>query len=408
MIKKLILYIALPGALAAWFLWPGRSPASDPTPPPAPKTAAAPKTTTPEPQTNYGDIITVESGTNSPTTTLGGTVIPYKEVSLSAQMPGRIEELAGREGDGFKKGTLLVQLTNHNLMAKRQSAYAQLAKAQAGWRNARVQYTRQVISGSDFATNTGMGMPKIMDEVLTSPIAEMMGAYSPELSRRAQIYAHGIGIDQAHFSLLQAQAAIKEVESSLRDTKTIAPFDGVIIRKHVEKGDTVQPGMPLLHFADTKRLQIKVDVPARLMPGLHKDMVILAKVDVADKTIETRVAQIYPTADPSRHTVTVKLDLPADVPGGPGMYAEVQVPDNTTAIKNLPVIPQSAVVKRGSLPGVFVAEGSPPKPALRAIRLGNAVGTDQTTVLSGLKADQKIYAAPPQTVAPRWFTANNH
>ena len=39
---------------------------------------------------------------------LGGSVIPYKEVTLSAQMPGRIEFIAGNEGDSFQAGSLLL------------------------------------------------------------------------------------------------------------------------------------------------------------------------------------------------------------------------------------------------------------------------------------------------------------
>ena len=31
-------------------------------------------------------------------TTVGGTVIPYKEVTLTAQIPGQVEKVAGREG----------------------------------------------------------------------------------------------------------------------------------------------------------------------------------------------------------------------------------------------------------------------------------------------------------------------
>ncbi len=32
---------------------------------------------------------------------LGGTVIPYKEVILNAQMPGRVTLISGHEGDSF-------------------------------------------------------------------------------------------------------------------------------------------------------------------------------------------------------------------------------------------------------------------------------------------------------------------
>ncbi len=345
------------------------------------------------------NILTVESSTIGATTTLGGTVVPYKEVAFSAQMPGRIVYLAGVEGDWFKKGDILVALDNDDLLAKRRSAQAALAQAEANLRNARVQYTRQVYSGSSMSSdNTGMAMPKMFDRMVTMPFSDMAGSDNPELARRAQIYAQGTAIDQAQHGLAQAQFAIQELDAKLRDTRSVAPFPGVIITKSVEKGDTVQPGTPLLAYADTRTLQVKVDVPARLMPGIKKDMVIPAKLDVGDARIETRVAQIYPMADSQRHTVTVKLDLPKDAPGGPGMYAEVMIPDITTPIKNMPVIQKSAVLWRGSLPAVMVVSGGK-EPELRMVRLGGFVDDKTVSVLSGLQVGEQILANPSQSAA---------
>ncbi|MBF0271655.1 MAG: efflux RND transporter periplasmic adaptor subunit [Magnetococcales bacterium] len=353
-----------------------------------------------------GNIITVEAGSIGATTTLGGTVVPFKEVSFTAQMPGRVEYLAGVEGDWFKSGTVLVALDNDDLLAMRRSAQAALDAADINWKNARVQYTRQVYSGSDYggADNTGMGMPRMLDYMVTRPMSSMVGLDNPELSRRARIYNQGTQIDQAQSARTQAQAKLQELEAKLRDTKSIAPFSGVIVAKHIEKGNTVQPGMPLLTFSDTRHLQIKVDIPARLMPGIQKDMTIPAKLDVGDTRIETRVAQIYPMADSQRHTVTVKLDLPKDAPGGPGMYAEVMIPDVTTPVKNLPIVPKSAVIWRGSLPAVLVApdQRGGGEPALRMIRLGGFVDDKSVSVLSGLSIGERILSTPPSGMATDW------
>ncbi|MEO5354010.1 MAG: efflux RND transporter periplasmic adaptor subunit [Magnetococcus sp. XQGC-1] len=349
---------------------------------------------------NPSGVLTVESSTIGATTTLGGTVVPYKEVAFAAQMPGRVVYLAGVEGDWFKKGDILVALDNDDLLAKRRAAQAALAQAEANWRNARVQYTRQVYSGSSMGSdNTGMAMPRLFDKMFTLPFSDMTGTDNPELARRAQIYAQGTAIDQAQHSLAQAQAGIQELDAKLRDTRSVAPFPGVIITKNVEKGDTVQPGMPLLSYADTRTLQVKVDIPARLMPGVKKDMVIPAKLDVGDTRIETRVAQIYPMADPQRHTVTVKLDLPKDAPGGPGMYAEVMIPDVTTPIKNMPIIQKSAVLWRGSLPAVMVVSGDGKEPELRMVRLGGFVDDGTVSVLSGLQVGERILANPAQSAS---------
>ena len=161
------------------------------------------------------------------------------------------------------------------------------------------------------------------------------------------------------------------------------------MKKMVEIGDTVQPGQPLIIFSYSKFLRIQAEVPARLMPGLKKGMVVPAKLDVGNTEIKARVAQISPIADSKQHTVTVKFDLPEGVPGGPGMYAEVMIPDVNVSGQALPVIPKSAITQRGSLPSVRVLdENNVPK--MRLIRTGVDVGVDSIVVLSGLKPGEKI------------------
>lgn len=352
-----------------------------------------------------GNVYVVESGVVGSTTTLGGTVVPLKEVSFSAQMPGRVEFISGVEGDWFKTGTVLVALNKDDLMAQRQSALAVLSQTRSMLNNSRVQYTRQVYSGTDQANTMGMGAPKMFDEMFVEPMSGFTGRNNPELSRRAQIYAQGTQIDQARSSLIQAESKLKELDARLRDTQTIAPFDGVVVRKSVEKGDTVQPGTPLMAFADTRHLQIRVDVPARLMPGLREGMIIPAKLDVGDARIETRVAQVFPMADTQRHTVTIKLDLPQNAPGGPGMYAEVMIPDISSPIDKLPMVPKSAVVWRGSLPAVYVVGDPSGTSELRMVRLGGFVDQNRVSVLSGLQAGERILATPPAAPASDWKSA---
>lgn len=149
-------------------------------------------------------------------------------------------------------------------------------------------------------------------------------------------------------------------------------------------------------------------MPARLVSALNTGMVVPAKLDVGNAYIEVRVAQIYPTADSQRHTVTVKFDMPSGVAGGPGMYAEVMIPDANTPIKDLPVIPRTSVVWRGSLPAVFVLNQDS-QAELRLIRLGDQVDRHNVAVLSGIQPGEQIFAYPPPGIKSGWSpaTANN-
>ncbi len=352
-------------------------------------------------------IVTVQASSSASSVTLGGSVVAYKQVTLTAQFPGRVDLISGMEGEHFKKGDILVAMDDDALLAKRRAAVAQFNNAQAAIANAQIQYQRELWSPQDrsISRSGGMGMPNMFDQMFTQQATEFMpGNYGGDrdVDRGANLYSSGTKVTQAQNQQLAARSQIEEIDAKLRDARSFAPFDGVITKKFVEVGDTVQPGQPLIEFADMTYLQVEVDVPVRLMSGLKKGMLAPVKLDVGDTLyVEARVAQIFPSADAVRHTVKVKFDLPVDTPGGPGMYAEVRVPDTASKGDVIPVIPDTAVLWRGSLPAVYVATDDN-RTELRLIRLGDYLGNNQVAVLSGLKIGERIYAVPPAASAPGW------
>ena len=345
-------------------------------------------------------VITVGVAPHGGYVILGGTVIPLKEVTLTAQMPGVIKSIAGEEGDSFSAGTVLLKIDDDELLAKKASAQAELNSAMSGLQNAQVQYTRELWNPrvNNPRPMYGMAGPAMFDKFFDNGVFE---DNDKGIERHADLVTQGTQVQTARSRIAQAQASIRELYSKIADTMSIAPFDGVIIDKLVEVGDTVQPGQPLLVFSYSKFLRIKAEVPARLMPGLQKEMVVPARLDVGNTQVNARVAQIAPKADDTQHTVTVKFDLPEGVPGGPGMYAEVMIPDINSPTRALPVIPKSAIIKRGSLPSVKVLDENN-VPRMRLIRTGIELDANNVIVLSGLQPGERILtnSDTPKTPMP--------
>jgi RND family efflux transporter MFP subunit len=287
-----------------------------------------------------------------------------------------------------------VALDINELIAQRQAAIAQFNNAAAVLHNAQVQFGREVISPQSTSLNRmpGMGMPNVMDQFMTRPFAGMIGLEQPGVIRGTDLVQQGSQVAQAQATLQQAQAQIAQVDAKIRDSKSIAPFSGVISRKMVEVGDTVQPGQPLLMFANLDHLQVKVDVPARLTRGLERGQDLYARLDVGGQ-VPVQVAQVFPIADPQRHTVTVKFALPTGAAAAPGMYADVLIPDPGVRGTQQPVVPASALVWRGSLPGVMVLDEND-QPQLRLVRIGDRVPPDFVQVFSGLQPGERILANP--------------
>jgi len=102
----------------------------------------------------------------------------------------------------------------------------------------------------------------------------------------------------------------------------------------------MQPGQPLLVFADVEYLQMEVDVPARLRPGLQDGMMLQAELDVATDG-PVRVAQIFPMATPSAtqsrsSSICRRAWRHPHVCQGAG-------PDLTAPAREAPVIPTTAI-----------------------------------------------------------------
>jgi len=241
----------------------------------------------------------------------------------------------------------------------------------------------------------------MFDQMFTKQMGDTMGYGDSDVQRQANLYNQGASVNQAQAQVRSAREAINEIDASLRDTRSIAPFQGMIIKKMVEEGDTVQPGMPLIAFANTDYIRIRTEVPVRLVPHLKVGDTVNAFLDITGIMIPAKVAQIYPLADHNKHTVTVKFDLPIGTHGVPGMYAEVAIPVKNAKPSTTITIPATSILKHmGSLPSVLVINDDNVA-EMHVVRLGKKVdGGKSYTVLSGLKSGDRIVDHPPQNWKP--------
>ncbi len=346
--------------------------------------------------TTDDQVYEVRSESSHAKITIGGTVVPLQEVTLAAQLPGRVSEITGKEGDAIKEGELIVQIDDTSLLAQRKEAVAAIYGAEAAAQNAQMQYSRELVSPQSDRASTmpGMGVPGMFDQMFSRPMASMMDMEDPNMQRSADLSQQGAQLNQARSSVSQAEARIEQIDAKIRDSRSIAPVEGVIARKMVEVGDTVQPGQALVVFTNIHHLQIKADVPVRLGHRLKTGDMVKANLDVGSQMMDVKVAQIFPVADEKRHTITVKFDLPEGVSAASGMYANVMLPDPDKSGDGILMVPRAALLWRGSMPGVMVvnAEG---ESSLRLLRIKYGTKGEWVQVYAGLENGEKIIV--PQT-----------
>jgi hypothetical protein len=200
-----------------------------------------------------------------------------------------------------------------------------------------------------------------------------------------------------------------EVPSSLESAPVVsggasdsASFDGVVqaVRQTVMAaqvaGAVASLDVQLLVVYDPAALRVSAAVPqtsaARLKPG-QPPQVELPGV-AAGRIVPVRV-QLLPVVDPATHTLELRLDLPAGLPGvAPGMFARAWLPADAADTRLY--VPAQAVVRRTEVTAVYVlrADG---RPLLRQVRLGRT-DAGRVEVLAGVSAGERI-ALDPQAAA---------
>lgn len=321
---------------------------------------------------------------------LGGKVISSLQVSLSAQVSGDVLIVNGKEGDVFKQGATLVMLEQESIQAQRDAANAEIASAHEALRNAGIQYSQSIVSpnsGGMFGSAPGLL------SMFTDPMLKMSSQGNPSFDKFANRTSRYTNYRQAKHKLTQAKLKLKQMEERLKDASIIAPFDGVIVLKNIDQGDIVQAGQVLLKFANINILQVELDVPSRLVGSLKINKKYRIKLDIANVVVDAVLSQIYPIADNNKHSVKVKFDLPRNTSVLAGAYAEVEIFETDSGVLT-PVILESSIMWRSSLPSVFVVNPQTNKTELRFVRLGEQVGRYKKSILSGIEIGERIVINP--------------
>ena len=147
--------------------------------------------------------------------------------------------------------------------------------------------------------------------------------YAKKLVAKAQFDRARADLDAARAHARAAQAALDEVQEELANTVIRAPYAGIVVARHVQIGETVGVGTPLLTGVSLEHLRVHVDVPHQHIGELRKHRqarVLLPE----DGSIAVEELRISPNADPVTHTFRVLATVPqGDYGVYPGMLLKV-------------------------------------------------------------------------------------
>lgn len=286
-----------------------------------------------------------------------GTVEAVNQATVSAQTSGRVAQIYYDVDDFVEAGAPIMQFTSTEQRAALDNARAALQEAQARFAEAEAEHER---------------------------IAAM---FANETVSRARYDQARANFDAAAARLESARALVMTAEEQLEYTVVRAPYAGIVSERHVEIGELVRPGQPLMSGLSLETLRVSVDVPQSMIDPIR--MHGRAQVYVGADAIPAESLTFFPIADPAANTFRVRVNLP---PGRatlyPGMFVKVGfVVGETERL----LVPATAVAHRSELTAVYVVLDE--TVALRQIRTGRTYG-ERVEVLAGLAPGEVIAADP--------------
>lgn len=254
------------------------------------------------------------------------TVQTQHRANVGVQIAGKVLAVNVMEGDRFQPGQTLLRLDDSEArstwtaaeMAVRQAEFklrqwyevqAPIARASeqlaiANLIQARAQLTRQ----QELFQQGFIGQAALDEATRTFEVMRAQ-ANTAQAQRRAN---DDPGLEQslAQSALALARANAQAAEARLTYTTLQAPFEGRVISRNVEPGDTVQSGKTLLMLAPLGMTELVAQIDERNLSLLRVGQPALASADAFAKARFTaEVSAIAPAVDAQRGSVQVKLGV---------------------------------------------------------------------------------------------------
>jgi RND family efflux transporter MFP subunit len=224
-----------------------------------------------------------------------GTVY-YDEVSdVSVELGGKVEIIKFDEGRQINKGAVLVKLDSELLekriqarMASYEQTLIDLEREIKNLERMSNLYRKKIIAEKDYDDQT---------------------FYVKSLEKKSAVF----------------KSEVESLEIELKKTTIRSPFKGVVLKRHIARGEWVSPGMTIATIARDDVINMIVDVPAEIIRYLKNGMAAPVRADGnVNKGI---INAVIPRGDVATRTFPVKIRLDKPALLMEGMEAMVRLPE---------------------------------------------------------------------------------
>ncbi|MCG7968159.1 MAG: efflux RND transporter periplasmic adaptor subunit [Candidatus Thiodiazotropha taylori] len=282
-----------------------------------------------------------------------GSLVAVQGVTVSAELGGKVSEIAFESGDRVEAGDLLVRLDTT-------AEEAQLRSAEAAEKLARINLDR----------NRGLRANKTVSQS---------------------------DLDTAEANYKQATAQVENVKATIAKKTLRAPFSGQLGLRQVNLGQIIEQGTPVVTLQTIDPIYADFSLPQQRFSSVAVGNEVRITTDAAeDKSFSGKIIAINPEIDQATRTVRIRSTLSnQEELLRPGMFANVKVimPQQDDVL----AIPATSVLYAPYGDTVFVidttkdeATGEEQKTLRQQIiRLGRTRG-DYVAVVTGLKEGETV------------------
>lgn len=283
---------------------------------------------------------------------LDALVEAVNKATVSAQTSGRVSKIYFDVNDYAKKGDVLLRMRDKDQQAKLKVTQADYNQALTEFNRAQELFTKQLIAKSL--------------------------------------------VDKTESTLKSSAAKLEQAQENLEYTVVRAPYNGIMVKRHIEVGETARSGTALFTGLSLDSLRVAVNLPQDIINQvrLHKSARIKL-INNENRSLKSSSMIISPYADAESHTFLVRVNLPeGDHKLYPGMAVKVEFILGSNRVL---MVPASSIIHRSEVTAVYVMDDNQ-KLSMRQIRTGSNSADNQVEVLAGLSENEKVTLDPISAV----------
>jgi RND family efflux transporter MFP subunit len=334
-----------------------------------------------------------------------GTLAADEEVTVSAEVEGRVLRIAADLGDRVTAGQALVVLDPEKLQYRLDQQRATLGRAMARYGVADLSQAMPAIertpdvqraaaelelAGQAFRRAAELHRQKLL------PQQQMDDADAMLKAKKAAYESALQGSRNLRADIDSERANLKLVEASLRDATIRAPFDAYVQKRLVSPGEFVKTQTAVMALVKIDPLKLTAEVPEKMAPWVKVGQSLTLAVEaMPGASVTGQIARLSPAVNPQTRAFPIEGRVPN--PDGrlkPGGFARAHIV--TDLVEQVLTVPAAALQYRYGVNRVFVVKGE--RVRATEVKIGDRLG-ERVEVVGGIAAGEPIAAADVEKLA---------